>query len=84
MALMDSITAAGTQKCVEFLAVIRQREFSSTKEGLIFKILLTSTSYSKTLDDGLGMDEAVIDRASRQTDGKRPGPGQKLIFDGTI
>jgi hypothetical protein len=74
----------GHAKCVEFLAVIRQREFSSIKEGLISKILFTSTSYSKTLDDGLGVDEVVIDRASRQTDGKRPGPGQKLIFDGTI
>jgi hypothetical protein len=74
----------GQSLCADILAMMRRREAVSERSGLILKTLFTTTSYAKALDDGLGLDEVVIDRELRHSSRGSMGPGQKLIFDERI
>lgn len=73
----------GHSLCSEILALIRLREAASEQSGRVLKHVFTTTSYAKTLDDGLGIDEVVIGEP-RHTSRGGEGPGQKLIFDERI
>ncbi|KAE9375263.1 hypothetical protein N431DRAFT_453923 [Stipitochalara longipes BDJ] len=74
----------GKSLCADILALMRRREAASARSGLILKTLFTTTGYAKTLDDGLGLDEVVIDTESRHLSRGSMGPGQKSIFDERI
>lgn len=71
----------GQTLCADILASMRRREEASTRSGLVFKTLFTTTGYAKTLDEGLEIDEVVMDRESRHPGCNSQGPGRKLIFD---
>jgi hypothetical protein len=68
----------------------RYSSFDETQRGCVrakwtfLKTLFTTTSYAKTLDDGLGLDEVIIDRELRHLGRGSMGLGQKLIFDKRI
>lgn len=70
----------GQLLCADILALMRRREAASERSRLILKVLFTTTSYAKTLDDGLGINEVVIDKESRHLSRGSQGPGQKSIF----
>jgi hypothetical protein len=74
----------GQSLCADILALMRRREAASGRSGLVLKTLFTTTSYAKTLDDGLGLDEVVIDKELRHLGRGSMGLGQKLIFDKRI
>ncbi|KAH0563423.1 hypothetical protein GP486_002013 [Trichoglossum hirsutum] len=71
----------GEAKCADFFALVRKRELSSKESGSVLKTLFTTTGHSRALDDGLRVDEVVIDRGSKQPSHGKPGPGQQSIFD---
>lgn len=74
----------GQSLFADILPLVRRREAESGKSGLVFKTLFMMTSYAKTLDGALGIDEVVINRESRHPSRGSQGPRQKLTFDDRI